>query len=93
MDVEVRRVETTVHETGVAVADRVEVTYELGATIEGAWVRFASVTQNAVDVAVAATPAASSSSSPPVDEGPTMADVTPTPAPQVEAASAGGSSA
>lgn len=93
MTPEIRKVETTVHETGVGVADRTDVSYELGATIGGAWVRFTSVSQSQVDAAVAAQPAdtassASSSASSPAttEQGPTMTDVTPTPAPQADAA-------
>lgn len=54
--VEVRKVETTIGETGVGQVDRVETSYELGETIDGAWVRFASVSQAVVDAAKAATP-------------------------------------
>ncbi|SRR5579885_3219532 len=86
MDVEVRRIETTVHETGVGVADRTDVSYELGAVIDGAWVRFGSVTQSQVDVAKAAQPGSSAAPADPA--GPTMADVTPTPAPQAQAVAA-----
>jgi len=92
MQSEVRRIETTVHETGVAVQDRTDVTYELGAVIDGAWVRFGSVTQSQVDAAKAAQPEAASSPPAPTDEGPTMEDVTPVPAPQAEAGAGGSSS-
>jgi hypothetical protein len=45
---EVRRVETEYYETG-GVPARVDVTYEIGTTVDGKWVRFASVPQTTVD--------------------------------------------
>lgn len=42
-NVEVRKVETEYHETGVGVSPRTDVSYEVGAVIEGKWVSFASV--------------------------------------------------
>lgn len=48
-NVEVRKVETEYGETGVGVSNRTDVTYELGAEINGAWVKFASVPGNTVD--------------------------------------------
>lgn len=85
---EVRRVETEYAETGDPAkgqpgmyAPRVDVTYEVGAEVNGAWVKFGSVPGSTVDSLVAA----AQSQAPPQDEGPTMAEVTPTPAPQAEA--------
>lgn len=43
---EVRKVETEYHETGVGVSGRTDVTYEVGAVIEGKWVSFASVSES-----------------------------------------------
>lgn len=80
--VEVRRVETEYGETGVGQANRVDVGFELGATINGAWVRFASVAGSTVD----ALAARAAEQAPPAGEGPTMADVAPTPVPQAQAA-------
>lgn len=45
---EVRRIETPYYETGGG-PSRVDVTYEVGAVIDGKWVRFASVSQGTVD--------------------------------------------
>lgn len=95
MSIEVRKIETTYGETGVGQSDRVDVTYELGLEIGGAWIRFASVPETTVvqlqAAAKANAPAAPASPSPAASssggsEGPTMADVTPTPAPQQAAA-------
>lgn len=86
---EVRRVETDFAETGDPAkgtpgqyAPRTDVTYELGATVDGAWIKFASVQGSTVEALVAR----AKDSAPPADEGPTMADVAPTPAPQATAA-------
>lgn len=79
--VEVRAVETEYGETGVGQQNRTETTYELGATVNGAWVKFAGVPSSTVDSLVAR----AKENAPPPDEGPTMADVTPTPAPQEQA--------
>lgn len=90
----VRRVETPFAETGDPAkgqpgqyADRVDVTYEVGAEIDGAWVRMASVPGTSVDSLVAR----AKDNAPPADRGPTMAEVTPTPEPQAEAEQAEGS--
>lgn len=42
---EVRRVETEVGETGVGVSNRTDVSYELGAEIDGLWTPFASLAE------------------------------------------------
>jgi ribosomal protein L12E/L44/L45/RPP1/RPP2 len=52
MNAEVRRMEYEVGETGVGQANRIDVTYELGAEIEGAWVRFSSVPGSTVEALV-----------------------------------------
>lgn len=54
MSVEVRKTETEYHETGVGQENRVDVTYTLGATIDGAWVPFFSVPESKVEAAKAA---------------------------------------
>lgn len=89
MGVEVKKVETTYAETGVGQADRTDVTYELGAEIDGAWVRFASVTESTVEAAKAAAAAqaeadaaAQSTTEAPADTG--------TPPASSEASSSGG---
>jgi hypothetical protein len=46
--VEIRRVETEYYETGQG-GNRTDVTYEVGGTIGGKWVRFASVPETTVD--------------------------------------------
>lgn len=46
--VEVRKVEREVGETGLGVGNRTDVTYELGAEIEGTWVPFGTVTEGRV---------------------------------------------
>lgn len=48
-NVEVRKTETEYHETGVGVSPRVDVNYELGAVIEGKWVRFGSVSASRLE--------------------------------------------
>lgn len=53
MTVSIRKVETEIHETGVGVSNRVDVTYELGDTVDGVFVPFARVTQAHVDQAKA----------------------------------------
>jgi len=82
---EVRRVETSFAETGqvaqgtgTGYAERVDVTYEMGAVIDGAWVKFGSVPGGTVDSLVAA------EKNKPVPEapGPTMDEVAPNPVPQ-----------
>ena len=57
---ELRRVETSFAETGdpakgspTGYAERIDVTYELGAVIDGAWVKVASVPGSTVDALVA----------------------------------------
>jgi hypothetical protein len=45
-DVEVRKVETTYHETGLGQEPRTDVTYELGSVIAGKWVPFGSVSES-----------------------------------------------
>jgi ribosomal protein L12E/L44/L45/RPP1/RPP2 len=52
MNAEVRRMEYEVGETGVGQANRTDVTWELGAEIEGAWVRFSSVPGSTVEALV-----------------------------------------
>lgn len=47
--VQVRKVETEYHETGVGQQSRTDVTYELGSVIEGKWVAFASVSANRLE--------------------------------------------
>jgi hypothetical protein len=79
---EVRRVEVEYGETGVGQSNRTEVVYELGAEVNGAWVRFTSVPGSTVDT-LGERAAANRPTDP---EGPTMADVTPTPQPQQAAA-------
>lgn len=44
--VEVRKVETEYHETGVGQSPRTDVTYQLGAVLEGKWVTFGSVNES-----------------------------------------------
>jgi hypothetical protein len=99
MSVEVRRVETEYHETGVGQQPRTDVTYELGAEVDGAWVAFARVTESVVQRAQeqAKQQQASRPSNPSATQGTSsgeqqMTDVTPTPAPQAEAAQQSGSS-
>jgi len=58
MGVEVRKTETEYHETGVGQSNRVDVTYQLGAEIDGAWVPFVSVPESKVEAAKAAQPEA-----------------------------------
>lgn len=48
--VEVRKVETEYGETGIGQSNRVEVAYELGATIDGAWVPFTSVSASRAEM-------------------------------------------
>jgi len=48
--VEVRQVETEYGETGVGVPNRVEVEYQLGADVNGAWVPFASVSESRAEM-------------------------------------------
>jgi hypothetical protein len=78
---EVRKVETEYGETGIGQANRVDVTYELGFEINGAWVKVGSVAGSTVDNLVAQ----AKDRQPPAQDGPTMADVTPTPVPQAQA--------
>jgi ribosomal protein L12E/L44/L45/RPP1/RPP2 len=52
MNAEVRRMEYEVGETGVGQANRTDVTWELGAEIDGAWVRFSSVPGSTVEALV-----------------------------------------
>lgn len=59
----VRRVETEVHETGVGVTNRTDVTYELGAEIDGVWCSFATIGQNRVDLLKTAAASAEESES------------------------------
>lgn len=53
MSVSIRKVETEVHETGVGVDNRIDVTYELGGDVDGTFVPFARITQSHVDQAKA----------------------------------------
>lgn len=48
-NVEVRKVETEYHETGVGVSPRTDVSYELGSVIEGKWVSFGSVSASRLE--------------------------------------------
>lgn len=50
---EVRKVETEVLETGLSGGTRTDVTYDLGAVIDGAFVRFGSVPEAIVEAAKA----------------------------------------
>lgn len=54
----VRKTTTTYHETGIGQSDREEVTYALGAVIDGAFVPFTTLTENHVQNLVAAGKAA-----------------------------------
>lgn len=83
--VEVRRVEVQVHETGTGQSDRTDASYELGFVVDGAWQRITSVPGATVE----ATIARERDRRPPEPSGPTMADVSPTPAPQAAAAESG----
>jgi hypothetical protein len=78
---EVRKVETEIVETGVGQQNRIDVTYEIGATIDGAWVRFASVPGSTVETLTAR----ARDARPTDPEGPMMQEVTPTPQPQQQA--------
>jgi hypothetical protein len=51
-EVAVRKTETEYNETGVGQSNRTDTNYELGAVINGAWVRFASVAGTTVDAIV-----------------------------------------
>ena len=89
MGVEVRRIETEYGETGVGVSNRTDVTYELGAEIDGAWVKFGSVPGSTVEALVqrareaqASQPQQATQASQPQ----TMEQVQQTPAPQQQAA-------
>lgn len=57
-----QKVTTTYHETGVGQADREEVTYVVGITVDGVFVPVASIPQNRVDLLVAAGKAAAEAS-------------------------------
>lgn len=60
--VSVEKTTTVYHETGVGNSDRTEVTYELGATIDGVFVPFTTLSENHVAGLVASgKPAASES--------------------------------
>lgn len=79
---EVRRVETPFAETGAAgpgnpsgYVTRLDVTYEVGFVLEGAWIKIASVLGTTVDALVAR----QRELAPPPTPGPTMADVAPNP--------------
>jgi len=48
MSVEIRKVENDVHETGVEGGKRTDVSYELGAEIDGVFVPFATVSEHRV---------------------------------------------
>lgn len=54
----VRKTTTTYHETGIGQSPREEVTYQLGATIDGVFVPFTTLTENHVQNLVAAGKAA-----------------------------------
>lgn len=58
MSVEYRKAETTYHETGLGQADRVEVEHQIGTTIDGVFVPFASMSDNRAQSFVAAGKAA-----------------------------------
>lgn len=47
--VQVRKVETEYHETGVGQQPRTDTSYELGAVIEGKWVAFGSVSASRLE--------------------------------------------
>ncbi len=90
---EVRRVVTQVADTGTPGPGnpsgyylRDEVSYEVGFESEGAWVRISSVPGSTVEALVAR----ARDAAPPEQTGPTMTDVTPTPLPQLDAATGEG---
>lgn len=69
MTVEVKKTETEVYETGVGQPNRVDVTYTLGATIDGTFVPFLSVPESKVEAAKAAAEAAKAAAKPAKSNG------------------------
>lgn len=69
-NVSVQKIETLVHETGVGVSDRTDVSYAIGAEVDGLFVPFVTLTENHV----ANLAAAAAANQPAEAEGDTTAE-------------------